>query len=277
MFAVYFGVATRQHLMPRAACHAISRRHQTEYLRRNRAQESLTRGNASTVLEKRSGAIGHNVLADGGGVGVEGTGRVEDIIRAQAVDVNVLLNHGVILGEGEHPQVRGGPDDFGMEVLIGDVDARKHGEALLDHKGDLAVENVVLIRDVGISEIEIGNVYSGSSERDIEVWYVDLDVGSEEEPCVLIGTFDEDSIVFQDNRLLDGLAHIGNGVTKVLRACLRIAGAWFGVVYTTLPRGGQVARFVMSPTTFTTAVTSFTASLTATFTSTVTVGINEEN
>jgi len=264
VLTVDVGVATRQHLMPRAAFHAISRRYQTKYIRRHRVHESLARRNASAVLEIRSDAIPHDVLAQGRDVEVEGTSRVEDIIRAQAVDINVLLNHRVILGEGEHPQVRGLPDDEGMEVLIGDVDARKHGKALLEQKVDLAVEDVIRVRDFGIAEIQIGDVHSGSRERDIEVRDVDLDIGSEQEPRVLIGTFDEDPIVFQDHRLLDGETLPRDIVTNVLRACLRIAGAWFGVVYTTLPRGGQVARFVMSPTTFT---TSFTA----------TEGISEED
>jgi len=118
-----------------------------------------------------------------------------------------------------------------MQILIRNGDLRKDLQSLLEHQDDVARKNHILIRNVGVTEVEVGHIGSRTSEAYIEIRHSHEDVRGEDEPSILIRPLYEDPVVFQDDSLLDGQAYVGDVGTDVLRASGCVTRAGRRVVY----------------------------------------------
>jgi len=246
MLAVDVGVRSSENLMPRTTEEGVTSRNLPEHLHGQGVHELDARAHGSTILEVGTDAIPHDIVTDACGVEVEGSRRVEDVDRVERIDVNVLLNHRVILSEGEHPQVRCGPNHLGVKVLVCDVDASENLESLLKQQVDNARQNDVLVRNGGISQIQIRNVHTSSGKANAEVRDVHDNVRGKDEPSLLVITIDEDAVVFQHHGLLDRQAEARNVDSYVLRARRCVARARGRVIHAMDPGSGHVAPTVQS-------------------------------
>jgi len=160
-----------------------------------------------------------------------------------------------------------------MQILIRNGDLRKDLQSLLEHQDNVARKNHILIRNVGVTEVEVGHIGSRTTEAYIEIRHGHEDVRREDGPSILIRPLYEDPVVFQDDSLLDGQAYVGDVCTDVLRASGRITRAGRRVIYAMQPTPSSdayvAARGLMSVVTAMTSVitTSVTVIITATMTS----------
>jgi len=101
------GIAASEHFMPRSAEDCVAVGDLSEHLHRECVHEIDARRYGATILNIRAGAIGLDIFAEDGGVEVEGAGSEKVVDGPQAVDIDVLFDNRVVLGESEHPKVRG--------------------------------------------------------------------------------------------------------------------------------------------------------------------------